>query len=194
MTTPTIRNSRGLEQFFGNIRDVVGLNILDMAGANQENINFLTNLGHKLYASDLVRSIDDTFGSDLAEQNSAPRIEHFLQANFNYLPDSFDGAILWDGLQFMTPALLAATVDRLHMIMRPGGYILAFFSANEKMSEVPAYTFRLVDAKSISVTERGVRPAGQVFNNRNLEKTFARFESIKFFLTRENLREVIVRR
>jgi hypothetical protein len=33
-----------------------------------------------------------------------------------------------------------------------------------------------------------------VFNNRSLEKLFGKFESVKFFLTRDNLREVIVRR
>ena len=191
---PAVRTSKGLEQFFFNIKDVVGLTILDMAGANQENITFLTNLGHRMYASDLVRSIEDTFGSDLAEQNNASRIEFFLQSNFNYLPDTFDGVMLWDGLQFMTPALLTATVDRLHMIMKPGAYLLAYFSANERTADVPAYTFRLLDDKTLQVTERGVRSSGQVFNNRNLEKTFTRFESVKFFLTRDNLREVIVRR
>ena len=48
--------------------------------------------------------------------------------------------------------------------------------------------------RRIVLTERGIRPAGQVFNNRNLEKLFGKFESVKFFLTRESLREVIVRR
>jgi hypothetical protein len=32
-----------------------------------------------------------------------------------------------------------------------------------------------------------------LYNNRSLEKLFARFESVKFFLTRERLREVIVK-
>jgi len=32
------RQSRGLEQFFFNIRDVVGLSVLDCAGASQDNI------------------------------------------------------------------------------------------------------------------------------------------------------------
>jgi hypothetical protein len=32
-----------------------------------------------------------------------------------------------------------------------------------------------------------------LFNNRNLEKLFGRFDSVKFFLTREQLREVIVK-
>src|ERR1700680_2302498 len=51
---PMVRQSRGLEQFFFNIRDVVGHSILDCAGANQENIDFLINLGHKAYSPDLV--------------------------------------------------------------------------------------------------------------------------------------------
>src|SRR6266853_5198468 len=65
--SPT-RQSRGLEQFFFNIRDVVGLSILDCAGANQNNIDFLINLGHKVYSQDLVRNLDEAFGPDLAEQ------------------------------------------------------------------------------------------------------------------------------
>jgi len=188
------RVSRGLEQFFFDIRDVVGLSILDLAGANQDNINFLTNLGHKIYSQDIVRSIDEAFGQVPAEQTNAARIEAFLKNNFDYPPDTFDGVLLWDSLQFMGPALLSATVERLSEVMRPKSYLLAFFTANDKVFEVQSYAFRLVDHKTILLTERGMRPSGQVFNNRNLERLFGKFESVKFFLTRESLREVIVRR
>ncbi len=102
--------------------------------------------------------------------------------------------MLWDSLQFMSPALLAATVERLYDVMRPKSYLLAFFTASERATEVPSYAFRIVDNKTIHLTERGMRPTGQVFNNRNLEKLFGKFASVKFFLTRENLREIIVRR
>jgi hypothetical protein len=34
----------------------------------------------------------------------------------------------------------------------------------------------------------------QRFNNRGVEKLFQRFQSVKFFLARDNLREVVVRR
>jgi hypothetical protein len=78
--------------------------------------------------------------------------------------------------------------------MRPNAYMLAFFTATDRATEVPSYSFRIGDNKTVVVTDRGMRPAGQVFNNRNLEKLFAKFESVKFFLTRDNLREVIVRR
>jgi len=188
------RQSRGLEQFFFDIRDVVGLSVLDLAGAYQENINFLIDLGHKVYTQDLVRSIDEAFGPNLADQTNPGRIEYFLQQNFDYPPDTFDGVLLWDSLQFMGPALLNATVERLHQVMKPKSYLLAFFTATERATEAPSYVFRIGDNKTIHLTERGMRPAGQVFNNRNLEKLFGSFESVKFFLTRENLREVIVRR
>lgn len=189
-----VRQSRGLEQFFFSIRDVVGLSILDCAGANQENINFLIDLGHKIYSQDLVRNLDDAFGRDLVEQTNVSRIEYFLRQNFDYPAGTFDGVLLWDALQFMSPALLNAVVERLYDVMKPKSYLLAFFTANEKATEAPSYAFRIADNKTIVLTDRGMRPAGQVFNNRNLEKLFGKFESVKFFLTRESLREVIVRR
>jgi hypothetical protein len=191
---PLTRQCRGLEQFFYDIRDVVGLSVLDCAGANQDNIDFLINLGHKVYSQDLVRNLDEAFGADLAEQTNPSRIEYFLRQNFDYPAETLDGVLLWDSLQFMSPALLNATVDRLYEVMRPKSYLLAFFTATERALEAPSHSFRIADNKTIVLTERGSRPAGQVFNNRNLEKLFGKFESVKFFLTRENLREVIVRR
>jgi hypothetical protein len=191
---PEARTSRGLEQFFFNLRDSVGLSILDLAIPNQDNINFLTNLGHKLYTADLIGCLDDAFGQDPADQNNPGRIDYFLRNSLDYPADTFDGVLMWDGLQFMGPALLAATVERLHQIMRPNAYLLAFVTSNDKLTEVPAHAFRIVDHKNIMVIERGMRASGQVFNNRNIEKLFANFQSVKFFLTRESLREIIIRR
>jgi hypothetical protein len=191
---PVTRPSRGIEQFFFEIRDLVGLSILDLAGATQENINFLTSLGHKIYSQDVVRSLDDAFGPDPAQQTNPALIETFLRNNLDYPADTFDGVLLWDSLQFMGPALVNAVVERLVHVMRPKAYLLAFFTANERATEVMSYAFRIIDHRTILLAERGMRPSGQVFNNRNLEKLFAKFESVKFFLTRESLREVIVRR
>ncbi len=193
-SAPVARPCRGLEQFFFNIRDIVGLSILDLSGATQENINFLTSLGHKIYSQDMMRSLDEAFGLDPAEQTNPSRIDYFLRTNFDYQPDTFDGMLLWDSLQFMGPALLNATVERLYDLMRPKSYLLAFFSANDRVTEVMSHAFRIADSKTILIAERGMRPSAQVFNNRNLEKLFGKFESVKFFLTRERLREVIVRR
>jgi hypothetical protein len=191
---PSTRPSRGLEQFFFNLHGQVGLSILDLAGASQQNIDFLTSLGHKVYSANVGYSMEECFGSDPSGQTNPGRIEYFLRSNFDYPPGTFDGVLMWDAMQFMGPALLNATVERLADIMRPKSYLLAFFTVNDKVQEVSSYSFRIQDDKTLMVSDRGVRSTGHVFNNRSLEKLFSKFESVKFFLTRDNLREVIVRR
>ena len=191
----TIRQSRGLDQFFSNIRDQSGLRILDMGGVCQDNVNFITNLGHRITPQSILQSIDEKFGgvADTDQSNQA-QIEAFLSENLDYQPDSFDGVLLWDTLQFMAPALLHAVLDRLYFIVRPKSYLLVYFNSEERAARAPVYSFRIQDKSTIKVVEKGTRPTAQAFNNRGLEKLFAKFDSVKFFLTRESLREVIVRR
>lgn len=189
------RQSKGLEQFFSYINDQVGLSILDLAGVTQENVTFVTDLGHKLYTQDFLRSLDDVFGADeIQEQSNAGRIETFLEQNLDFKENTFDGVLIWDVMQYLSPALLNATIRRLHQIVRPRSYLLAFFNADEKVVYSPSTTFRIQDKTTLSLVQRGTRKSAQVFNNRSLEKLFGEFESVKFFLTRENLREVIVKR
>ncbi len=191
----TTRHSRGLEQFFAYIRDQSGLKILDLAGASQENLSFLTSLGHRVSTQDFVRSFDETFGTEeTQDQGSVNLIQYFLTQNLDFPEDSFDGVLLWDVLQYLPPAVLTAAVDRLARIVRPRSYMLAFFNSDDKMTTVPATTFRIQDSKNLILSQRGTRKQAQLFNNRSLEKLFSQFDSVKFFLTRENLREVIVKR
>jgi hypothetical protein len=84
-------------------------------------------------------------------------------------------------------------VERLQTIVRPKSYMLAFFHSDDKGETVPRYTFRIQSINQLHVTQHGTHRLAQPFNNRSLEKLFGRFESVKFFLTRERLREVIVK-
>jgi hypothetical protein len=188
------RQSRGLDQFFSYIRGQSGLTILDLGGATQQNVNFITNLGHRLYSEDFLRILTETFGvDDTVDQSNPGRIDYFLRQALDYPEDQFDGVLLWDVLEYLTPSLLAAVVERLHLIVRPKSYLLAFFQADDKLEAVPLYTFRIQDVSSLQVAEQGMRRPAQLFNNRSLEKLFGRFDSVKFFLTKERLREVIVK-
>lgn len=189
-----IRPSRGLEEFFTYIRDQSGLTILDLGGATQQNVNFITNLGHRLYSEDFLQILQETFGSESAEeQANAGRIEFFLRQALDYPEGHFDGVLIWDVLEYLGPALLTAVVERLHKIVRPRSYMLAFFHSDNKLEAVPYYTFRIHSVNQLQVTQQGARQPVQLFNNRGLEKLFGPFESVKFFLTRERLREVIIK-
>ena len=192
--TVTTRQSRGLEEFFTYIRDQSGLTILDLGGATQQNVSFITNLGHRLYSEDFLQILNETFGKDgAAEQSNPGQIDYFLRQAFEYPEGHFDGVLIWDVLEYLQPALLTAVVERLHTIVRPRSYMLAFFHSDDKVDAAPYYSFRIQEINTLQVAQHGMRRPAQLFNNRSLEKLFGRYESVKFFLTRERLREVIIK-
>jgi 2-polyprenyl-3-methyl-5-hydroxy-6-metoxy-1,4-benzoquinol methylase len=190
---PVTRSSRGLEEFFAYIRGQSGLTILDLGGATQENVSFITNLGHRLYSEDFLQILNDTFGDDKADQSNPGRIEYFLRQTLDYPEEHFDGVLIWDVLEYLEPALLAAVVDRLRKVVRSKSYLLAFFHSDDKLEAVPIYTFRIQEVNALQVARRGTRRPAQFFNNRGLERLFGKFESVKLFLTRERLREILVK-
>lgn len=188
------RQSRGLEEFFSHIRDLSGLTILDLGGATQQNVSFITNLGHRLYSEDFLQIVNETFGlEDTVDQSNPGQIEYFLRQALDYPEGQFDGVLIWDSLEYLAPAMLTAVVERLHKIVRPKSYMLAFFHSDDKLDTVPYYTFRIQEVNTLRVATQGARRPAQLFNNRSLEKLFGNFESVKFFLTRERLREVIIK-
>lgn len=185
-----------MEQFFSCIQGATGLRILDLSGASQANISFITSLGHKIYSEDLLQTLDLAFGDGdfFANQSSPAQIEAFLNQSFAFPDQEFDGVLAWDALEYLAPPLLKAVVERLAKAVKPHSYLFALFHAEERMDAIPAYFYRISDVRTLLLSPRGMRRPAQFFNNRAVEKLFESFESVKFFLTRDALREVIVKR
>jgi hypothetical protein len=98
-------------------------------------------------------------------------------------------------------------VARLWSVMKPGGVLLAFFHMKEAGPDAPCYRYNIVGPDTLEMQNLEARdfrksPGGsgmgshfklqRVFNNRHIETLFRDFASIKFFLTRDNIREVLV--
>ena len=188
------RNSNGLDQFFASLQGRDNLSILDFSGASQANISFITNLGHRIYSEDALHSIEEVFGFDAETQSNPVRMDMFLNQVLDFQEEQYDGALVWDALQFLSPSAAQPTVDRLFRILRPNSYVLAFFNANEKAPAIPAFHYRISEPKTLLLTPRSAPAPSHYYNNRAIEKLFQSFTSIKFFLTRENLREVIAKK
>src|SRR5712671_4549367 len=80
------RHSNGLGQFFSYIKGESGLSILDLAGANQANVSYITNLGHRIYSEDFLRSLRVSPNGD-----GLSHIDSFLTQNLLHGDASFDG-------------------------------------------------------------------------------------------------------
>ncbi len=189
------RHSSGFEQFCGMLQNSENLSILDMSGASQANVSFITGYGHRISSDDALGTMQQCFGTDFfLNQQAASNAHRFLEQTLTFPDDSFDGALVWDTLQFLVSPVLEDTVAKLLRVMRPGALILGFFNADEKVTHVPVYNYRIQDSRTLLQTPRGSHQRSQYFNNRMLEKLFEKAASLKFFLTRGAQREVIVRR
>jgi SAM-dependent methyltransferase len=190
------RHSSGFDQFCGMLQSSENLSILDMSGASQANISFITGFGHRISSDDIVGTMEQCFGEGdfLDTQQHASNAQRFLDQCLTFPDAQFDGILVWDTLQFLTGNVLEQTVTQLLRVMRPGGLIFALFHADEKVTKIPLYNYRVQDQKTLLLVPRGGYQRVQYFNNRALERMFERASSLKFFLTRDNLREVIVRR
>lgn len=191
----TTRHSSGFEQFCTMLQNSSDLSILDMSGASQANVSFITGYGHRISSDDALGTMQTCFGADFfSNQQAASNAHRFLEQTLTFPDETFDGALVWDTLQFLIPPLLEDTVAKLLRVMRPGALLLAFFNSDEKRAQVPLYNYRIQDSKTLAQTPRGGLQRAQYFNNRVLERLFERASSLKFFLTRGAQREVIVRK
>jgi len=190
------RSSRGLEQFCSSLEERENMTILDLAGVNQSTVTFLANYGHRLYSDDLLAQMQDHFGEgDFFENQRDPiKAAKFLQGALTFPQEKFDGILVWDRLQFLASPLLETVMARLRAVLRPGCCLLAVFHSEENTETIPTYTYKISDSRTLNLTPREQRKPAQSFNNRSLERLFQDFQSVKFFLTRDHLREVIVRR
>ena len=190
------RQSSALDQFFQAFHGQVGLMALDLGVSNQENTDFFNEMGHKLRYDNFVRSLDESFGDGdfYANQDDEDRIESFQAKVLNFDDDSLDGVLVWDSLQYLTPAMLEGAVSQLHSILHNGGQLLTVFHTDEKLVEVPSYSYRIQARNRVKLVAREYRKPAQYFSTRSLEKLFRHFDQVKFFLTQDSLREVIVRK
>ncbi|MDX1983723.1 MAG: hypothetical protein SFV51_25845 [Bryobacteraceae bacterium] len=184
------RPSRCLEHFLAALEGRRGSGVLDLGGASQANITYITALGHRMSSESVLHALDTVWHDDGLSE--ARKIEDFLEQTLNYQYSTFAGVLIWDTLQFLPPPLLQAAILRLHDILEQDAVMLAYFHADEKQTLVPAYSYRILDGHTIAVNPKAVRQRPQSLNSRAIENLFQNFKTVKFFLTKDHLREVLI--
>lgn len=195
-TPPGGRRSYALESMSQWLGGQERLQIIDFGGINQQNVDYVTGMGHRLYSEDLLHSFDQFFGSLTfdAQEFPADRVEAFLEQTLDFPDQSADGALIWDSLQFLPAPLGRAVLDRVHRVLAPDALVLALFHSESSGPVASPQRCRVLDRRHVMLTPRPVRRPMVAFSTRAIERFFQRFQTLKFFLTRDNLQEVIARR
>ena len=191
VSAPLQRRSNGLREFWSGIEGLPQQAILDLGSASQSNLTFITGRGCKLYAEDLLR-VALRASVPQKGQPALPEASSFFRENLTYSDGQFIGILCWDLLDFLPEHLLKLFVENLYSFLRPGGHLLAFFHTGSPGQQTPVCQYRICSADTLEVTGREARPLGRHFNNRAIENLFRNFSSLKFYLSRDSLREVVI--
>ncbi len=206
------RRSSGLSELAKMLASEEPLCVLDLGSTSAANIRYLTERGHKIYSEDLLEgSTDPQLVTQDEQGNTILDSKRFLDENLAYQGTQFDLVLCWNLADYLDESLVKPVVGRLWSLLKPGGMLLAFFHTREAGPDAPCYRFHIVGTDTLDMVpierKREVRrgPTGaihtaigspfrlqRVFNNRHIENLFRDFASIKFFLARDNVREVLV--
>ena len=192
------RRSSGLNEFSKSIAGQEGLCILDLGCTSAINISRLTEMGHKVCTEDLLDAAHDPMLKALGpDGKETVDVARFLRDSLAYQGQIFDAVLCWDVPDYLPEPLVKPVVERLCALMKPGGVLLAFFHTRDAGPDAPHYRYHIAgnDMLQLQPTARdgsAVYRLQRVFNNRHIENLFREFASLKFFLARDNVREVIV--
>jgi SAM-dependent methyltransferase len=186
--------------------------VLDLGSTSPANIRFFTEGSHKIYSEDLlVASTEPHLVTKDEQGNVVLDSRRFLADNLVYPAAHFDVVLCWNLPDYLDESLVRPVMGRLWSVLKPGGMLLAFFHTKDAGPDSPCYRFHIIGNDTLEmqriVLKREARrgPTGavhtainegfrlqRVFNNRHIETLFRDFASIKFFLARDNVREVLV--
>jgi len=188
------RHSGGWAMLRKQLAAEPGLRVLDIGSTSPTNINFLTEMGHSVYMADLV---DEAVTGDWqrGEDEDGKAIwdgEGFVKQNLTFSGRQFDMVLLWTTLDYLPEGLLAPVISALHTAMVPKGQMLALFHTKLVPDQSPYYRFHLTAGDEVQM--QLARPAKQqrALTNRNIEKLFTEWSSLKQFLAKDGVSEAII--
>jgi SAM-dependent methyltransferase len=192
------RRSSGLGEFTRTVRMQDGLCVLDLGSTSPANISYLTNLGHKLYTEDLLTPAYDPSLRVKKDGEQVLDEARFMRENLSYEGAMFDAVLCWDVPDYLPEPLVKPVIDRIAALTKPGGLLLGFFHTRDSGPDAPHYRYHLAGDDTLELQPGPHASDGspvrlqRVFNNRHIENLFRDFGSIKFFLARDHIREVLV--
>ncbi len=187
------RHSTGFQKFTKVIHAGEGLAVLDLGPTSPDNIHCITSLGHKIYNVDvLLASTDPALLRKTEDGAVTLDVEQFFAENLVFRGEQFDAVMLWSVADYLPEPLVKPLVERIHSVMRPGGMLLGFFHTKDAGPQAPYHRYHIAGPDTLELQQVPRFRLQRVFNNRHIENLFQNFKSLKFFLTRDHTREVLV--
>jgi Methyltransferase domain len=190
----TQRHCIGLGDFIRNLSSSSEkMCVLDLGPTSPTNIKLLTELGARVYNEDILRESQDQAYLVKREDGSMQiDPDKFFAENLDYPAGHFDAMLFWDVADYLPEALVKPLVERLQAMLKPKGNLLAFFHTKDAGVESLYSRHHIVQKDMLELEPIPEFRLQRIFNNRHIENLFKDFASRKFFLGRDNIREVLM--
>jgi SAM-dependent methyltransferase len=188
------RRSTGFQEFTKAIQKPEGQTILDLGPTSPSNIEYITQLGHRVYNEDVVSEANEKGllmpGAVAGEQ--VIDVTKFLHFSLSQEAETFDAVLLWDVCDYLPESLVKPFIERIHRVTKPKGLLLGFFHTKDAGPNAPYYRYHMKDTQTLELQEGPKFRLQRVFNNRHIENLFHDYTNLKFFLGKDNVREVLI--
>jgi SAM-dependent methyltransferase len=190
---PVMRHSAGLLELMRRMDGADKLSVLDLGQTSPVNISFLTERGARVYNEDLLRSFEEkSYTVRQADGVENFDLDGFFAENFAYTEGQLDAILFWDIAGYLPEPVVKPIVERIHKMLKPGGAILALFHTKDAGPDAPYFRYHIRQNDTLELIQGPNFRLKRVFNTRHVENLFRDFASIKFFLGRDHIREVLV--
>jgi hypothetical protein len=187
------RRSTGFSEYIKWLLREEGLSVLDLGSTSPANITFFIGLGHRFHQEDVLRlASDKSLAVSNGEGGKTIDVERFLRENLSFERQEFDAVLFWDLADYLPEPLVKPVIERIHVAMKPAAILFSLFHTKDAGPQEPFYRYNIVSKDTLEMQPASPYKLQRVFNNRHVENLFHDFNSIKFFLGRDNLREVLV--
>ena len=188
-----LRRSTGFSEFLKWMAREEALSVLDLGSTSPANITFFIGLGHRFHQEDVLRlSSDKSLIVSNGQGEKTFDVERFLGENLRFERQEFDAVMFWDLADYLPEPLVKPVLERIHVGMKPGAILFSFFHTKDAGAQAPFYRYNIASKDTLEMQPSTPYKLQRVFNNRHVENLFRDFNSIKFFLGRDNIREVLV--
>lgn len=186
------RRSTGFTEFTRTLASFKDLSVLDLGPTSSANISFLTQYGGRVYNEDILRAAREAVAAlKPGEETESLDPKKFFAENLDHPEHRFDAILCWDTPEYLHEALVKPMVERISKILRPKGVLLAFFHTKDAGPDFPYCRYHIAQGDVLELEPVPDFRLQRIFNNRHIENLFKDFSSLKFFLARDNVREVL---
>jgi hypothetical protein len=175
--------------------------LLDLGRLCDQNISWLIHHHCKVTVDDHITSLPPPPPSPSPSKNAAsrqsaktgePPVPVVLE--LPYPAGTFDAILCWDLFDYLAGPGAQQSLQRLAVLLKPRGYLLAFFNC-ERTAVRPATRYRIVGAEQLEYEPLPhAHPPRRAYENREILELFAGFDLVNSCYLKNQMREILVQK